>query len=128
PRSGEIGRLGALEDLVDKDGAVPKQRDEVCTVRHQQASLGPSPVRAGRESVGNRELSDSIALNPECRGSFERPWSRRSSAAARNTGSLDGSTAAHVAAGPAGSGNVALEHVVHDHPVCAEAPAEGPDG
>jgi len=47
---------------------VPKQRDEVCTVRHQQASLGPSPVRAGRrESVGNRELSDSIALNPECR-------------------------------------------------------------
>jgi hypothetical protein len=52
----------------------------------------------------------------------------RSSAAACNAGSLDGSATTHFAAGPAGRANVALEHVVHDLPVCAEAPAEGPDG
>ena len=50
------------------DGAMPEQRDEVRAVRHQEASLGPSPVATGRrEPVRNRELGDSIALNPECR-------------------------------------------------------------
>jgi hypothetical protein len=51
---------------------VLEQRDEVSAVRHEQASLGPSPERARRRELArNRKLGDPIALNAECRLAYD---------------------------------------------------------
>jgi len=59
--NGKIGRLGALEDFVDITRCTPEQFREICSVRHEAASVhifSKSIAQTG----GNREVRNAFSV------------------------------------------------------------------